>query len=306
MDEEEQKEVRKQEIIFEEKYKEIYELRRKFINADKELSPDAGKDLIKDFDDRAKQMKDEDFDKLEIVPCDVKPIQNSPGVNDFWMRAMLNHPIGSMISDKDRPILGYLQNIELELHDEEKGEGYDLIFRFEPNSYFEGTEIKKEIYMKHKGMADRTVSTEIKWKNNCDPTIQKKKKKKKGKKVNVTVKCESFFNFFKDKDPNSPDEEKDDEDAEMEEDDMDDQAEIADQIKDDLVPLALEYYLGVIEIDDDDDSDDDSDDDGKKKDKKDKGDGSDDDEDGGAKKKKKKKKGGELPAGVDPKECKQQ
>ena len=34
MDEEEQKEVRKQEIIFEEKYKEIYELRRQFINAD--------------------------------------------------------------------------------------------------------------------------------------------------------------------------------------------------------------------------------------------------------------------------------
>ena len=34
MDEEEQKEVRKQEIIFEEKYREIYEMRRKFINAD--------------------------------------------------------------------------------------------------------------------------------------------------------------------------------------------------------------------------------------------------------------------------------
>jgi len=124
-----------------------------------------------------------------------------------------------MISDKDRPILGYLQNIELELHNEEKGQGYDLIFRFEPNSYFEGTEIRKELYMKHKGMIDRTVSTEIKWKDNCDPTIQKKKKKKKGKKVNVTEKVRSFFNFFKDKDPSQMDE---DDDAE-EDDDMDDQ-----------------------------------------------------------------------------------
>lgn len=228
MDEEEQKEVRKQEIIFEDKYKEIYELRRKFINADKSLAADAGKDLIRDFDERAKQMKDEDYDKLEIVPCDVKPIQNSPaGVSDFWVRALLNHPLGSMISDKDRPILGYLQNIELELHDEEKGEGYDLIFRFEQNSYFEGTEIKKEIYMKHKGMVDRTVSTEIKWKDNCDPTIQKKKKKKKGKKVNVTVKCPSFFNFFKDKDPNEAGDDPKDED-EDDDGDMDDQQEIAD------------------------------------------------------------------------------
>jgi len=190
-----------------------------------------------------------------------------------------------------------LQNIELELHSEEKGQGYDLIFRFEPNSYFEGTEIKKELYMKHKGMIDRTVSTEIKWKDNCDPTMQKKKKKKKGKKVNVTEKCPSFFNFFKDKDYSKMDEEDDEDEG----DEMDDQQDTADQIKDDLVPLALEYYLGVIEIEDDSD-DDDSDDD------KAKGDDSDDD-DGAAKKKKKKGKkgpaGGQVPPGVDPKDCKQ-
>lgn len=110
-------------------------------------------------------MKDADYEALDVTPCDVKPIQNSPqGVSDFWVRAMINHPIGAMISDKDRPILGYLQNIELELHDEEKGEGYDLIFRFESNSYFEQTEIKKELHMKHKGMVDKTVSTQITWK----------------------------------------------------------------------------------------------------------------------------------------------
>lgn len=39
LDKEEQKEVRKQEIIFEEKYKEIYELRRMYINADKSIDP---------------------------------------------------------------------------------------------------------------------------------------------------------------------------------------------------------------------------------------------------------------------------
>lgn len=83
------------------------------------------------------------------------------------------------------------------------------------------------------------------------------------------------------------------------------QLDIADQIKDDLVPLALEYYLGVIEIDDDSDDDfEDMDDDGKKKK------GGDSDEDGDDKKKKKpykaKGKKGKMPPGMDGADCKQQ
>lgn len=53
-----------------------------------------------------------------------------------------------MISEKDRPILGYLINIELDLHSGEKGKGYDLIFTFDPNSYFKGTTITKSLFMK--------------------------------------------------------------------------------------------------------------------------------------------------------------
>jgi hypothetical protein len=78
-----------------------------------------------------------------------------------------------MISEKDRPILGYLLNIDLILHDESKGEGYDLIFIFSQNGYFKGTEIKKELHMKHKGILDKTVSTAIEWKDACDPTKKK-------------------------------------------------------------------------------------------------------------------------------------
>ena len=71
---------------------------------------------------------------------DVKAIQNVPvGVCDFWSKAFLNHNIGAMISEKDRPILGYLTNIEMDLHTADLGEGYDLIFTFSPNSYFDGT-----------------------------------------------------------------------------------------------------------------------------------------------------------------------
>ena len=157
-DEGEQKEIRKLELEFENKYKEIYDLRQCFINGEQPLPVD----LIAEFAERATQMKDEEYDKLEVMPCDVKSIQNSKdGVSDFWIRSMLNHPIGSLVMEKDRPILGYLQNIQLDLHDENKGEGYDLIFTFTPNSYFADTVLKKQFFCKHKNVVDKTVSTEI-------------------------------------------------------------------------------------------------------------------------------------------------
>jgi len=81
-------------VQFEQKYKEIYKLREALINGKSDIDAD----LIKQFDDRAVQMADEDFDKLEVTPCDVKSIQNIPkGVSDFWIKAMLNHPLGDMI-----------------------------------------------------------------------------------------------------------------------------------------------------------------------------------------------------------------
>ena len=72
--------------------------------------------------------------------------------------------------------------------------------------------------MKNKGVLDSTVSTPIKWKDNCNPTITKKQKKKKGKKVKVEVKCDSFFNFFSNlsrDDDTDGGQEKDDDEAEI-------------------------------------------------------------------------------------------
>jgi nucleosome assembly protein 1-like 1 len=273
-------------------------------------------EIIEQFGKRVEEMKDEDYDKLEVTPCDVKSIQNIPkGVSDFWVKAMLNHPpLAGMITEKDRPILGYLANIELDLHEGEKGEGYDLIFTFLPNNYFNGTVLKKELNMKDKNILEKTTGTNIDWKDGCNPCLKKTKKKKGKKKVNVTVKCDSFFNFFNDIDPETEKDKKDDkkeekeekeedfEDVDDEDDDLQDklqeELELADQFKDDLVPLALEYYLGVIDAEDED-SDDDEDGNG---------DG-DSDSDGGNKKKKKGKKGNQdLPLGPDgkPQECKQQ
>ncbi len=66
--------------------------------------------LLDEYEARAKELDDEDYKKVEVNPCDVKDIQNTPlGVPGFWFKALLNHPsIGRLIQEKDRPILMHL------------------------------------------------------------------------------------------------------------------------------------------------------------------------------------------------------
>lgn len=254
---------------------------------------------------------DDKYAELEVPICDVKDIQNTQkGVSGFWLRAMVgNKSISGAITEKDRPILAYLEDIKLELH--EKGQGYTLTFIFEKNGYFDGTVLTKKFVMSKANVIEKSVGTEIKWTAGSNPTKEKKKKKIKagGKKKTVTkeVKCDSFFNFFetvelKEKvkvgkdDKGSDDEESEDDIGEK----MDEDFEFGNEFKDDLIPLALEYYLGVIEQESGDE--DDSDEDG--------GDG-DKDSDEDEKPKKKGKKGGKGGAaggapGGKQEECKQQ
>ena len=158
-------------------------------------------------------------------------------------------------------------------------------------------------------VVEKCIGCGIEWQAGCDPTKEKKKKKvKQGgkqKTVTTTVKCESFFNFFETVEASEVDAKKaskdDDSDGDDEEnkigEQMDHDFDMGNDIKDDIIPLALEYYLGVIEKDDLDDSDDD-------------GDAEGDDSDDDPKPKKKKKGGNKTAPGGGPKgpngeECKQ-
>ena len=101
--------------------------------------------------------------------------------------------------------------------------------------------------------------TPITWAAGADVTKTKKKKGKGNKKKTVTVKQDSFFNFFEtvevDKMSTKEAEDEDGDDKGSDAEQMDEDFELGNSIKDDLVPLALEYYLGVIEQENDEDED---------------------------------------------------
>ena len=90
------------------------------------------------------------------------------------------------------------------------------------------------------------------------------------------MKCESFFNFFETVDASTCEDEHEDKEEDNEEHEhqhgekIDEDYEMGNCFKDDLIPLALEYYLGVIdqESDEEDDYGEEADEDEKPKDKK--------------------------------------
>ena len=116
-------------------------------------------DLLVDFDNRAEELKDADYEKVEINPVDVKDIQNTlSGIPGFWMRAMINHPsIGRQVHEKDRLVLMHLLDVKCDLH--EKGHGFDLTFSFEKNDYFNNSVLSKKFFMARSNVIEKTEST---------------------------------------------------------------------------------------------------------------------------------------------------
>ena len=169
---------------------------------------------------------------------------------------MLNQPlIGRLVQEKDRPILLHLQDISCTLHT--NGYGFDLTFTFEKNDYFTNSTLSKTFVMTKQNVIEKCEGTVISWNDGKNVTVKniKKKSKKKGqnKTVTKTVELDSFFNFFKtivmpdEKELEKQDAEKDGEEEEKDVGElMDADFDIGNEFKDQLIPLALEYYLEVI------------------------------------------------------------
>ena len=251
---------------------------------------------------------------------------SSEGIPEFWLTALRNHiAIGELITDRDADALKFLTDIQLEyvegadIGEQYKGQpGFKLRFSFSPNDFFENDLLEKTyLYQATVGYGgdfiyDRAIGSEIKWKEDKDLTKEFEIKKQRNKTTNRTrlvrkaKPADSFFNFFY---PPVPPTEEQIETGELEDEDLEELEEkleidyqIGEDLKEKVIPRAIDYFTGkALEFDmsddeddysigeDDDEDDDDVDDDV--------------DSDGDAPPR---KRGSKKGAQVNPQECKQQ
>jgi nucleosome assembly protein 1-like 1 len=258
--------------------KPLYVRRRALIHATAEPTTD---ELVAGA---AQSAKDDPDDNPLSVPSDTIPA----AVPEFWLTVLRNHVgLSELINDRDAGALKYLNDLRIEyLPSSEPKPGFKLIFEFSQNEYFENEVLQKTyVYREEVGYSgdfvyDRAIGTEIKWKDEKDLTKEFEIKKQRNKNTNRTRlvrkahPTESFFNFFSP--PVAPSEEAI-EAGEIDEEELDELEEklevdyqIGEDIKEKIIPRAVDYFTGkALEYDmisedgvdfDEDDEDDDADD----------------------------------------------
>ncbi|KAH9970520.1 hypothetical protein BGW80DRAFT_1438074 [Lactifluus volemus] len=267
-------------------------------------------------------------DDPDVQPLTIPESTSPTAVPEFWHTVLRNHiGLSDLITDRDATALKHLIDLRIEyLPSSEPKPGFKLIFQFSPNEYFENDILEKTyVYREEVGYSgdfvyDRAIGTEIRWKDEKDLTKEFEIKKQRNKNTNRTRlvrkahPTESFFNFFSP--PVAPSEEAI-EAGEIDEDELDELEEkleldyqIGEDIKEKVIPRAIDYFTGkALEyemLSDEEDFDDDDDDDD--------ADGFDDDDSDeddlppprrGGPGLRGRGRGG-PPANVDPDECKQQ
>ncbi|KAL2809493.1 hypothetical protein BJX63DRAFT_405552 [Aspergillus granulosus] len=294
-----QKEHSKLEIKFQEevlelekkyfaKFTPLYERRATIINGGAEptdVEIEAGKAEEEEDIDAA---KDEEPKKDE---------EESPvaGIPEFWLSAMKNQiSLAEMITERDEEALKHLTDIRMEYLDRP---GFRLIFEFAENEFFTNKTVSKTYYYKEENgyggdfIYDHAEGTKIDWKDEKDLTVRVESKKQRNKNtkqtrvVKITVPTESFFNFFA---PPQPPADDDDTVATDIEERLELDYQLGEDIKEKLIPRAIDWFTGEAlqfeELGDDMDPDefdefDDEDDDEDDEDEDDRGSGPADDSD---------------------------
>ncbi|OCH88834.1 NAP-domain-containing protein [Obba rivulosa] len=267
-------------------------------------------------------------DDPEYSPLPADPT-NTSAIPEFWLTALRNHiGLAEIITDRDAAALKHLTDIRVSyLPTTDAKPGFKLRFFFSPNEFFENEMLEKTyLYQEEVGysgdfMYDRAIGTEIKWKEDKDLTKEFEIKKQRNKNTNRTRlvrkarPTESFFNFFS---PPVPPSDEAIEAGDIDEDELEEIEEkleidyqIGEDIKEKIIPRAVDYFTGKAlefeDIDEDDDdfedieSDDDDDEDRFEEDD------SDSDADVPARRRGPPKgRGGAAANNVNPEECKQQ
>lgn len=221
---------------------------------------------------------------------------NVAGIPEFWLSAMKNQiSLAEMITDRDEDALKRLTDIRMEYLDKP---GFRLIFEFAENDFFTNKTITKTYFYRNESgyggdfIYDHAEGDKVEWKAGKDLTVRVEQKKQRNKNtkqtriVKKTVPTESFFNFFAP--PKAPTEDDDDAASDIEE-RLELDYQLGEDIKEKLIPRAIDWFTGEAlafeEIDEDDfegefEDEDDEDDDDLSEDHDDDEESEEDDEDG--------------------------
>ncbi|ELQ43602.1 nucleosome assembly protein [Pyricularia oryzae Y34] len=272
------------------KFTPLYQKRSAIVNGSNEPTEseiEAGEESDEvDEEGEKKEVKTEETAASEA--SDVK------GIPEFWLSAMKNQiSLAEMITDRDEQALKHLTDIRMEYLDKP---GFRLIFEFSENEFFSNKTISKTYYYQNESgyggdfIYDHAEGDKIEWKgDDKDLTVRVEQKKQRNKNtkqtriVKKTVPTESFFNFFSP--PKAPTEDDDDAASDIE-DRLELDYQLGEDIKEKLIPRAIDWFTGEAlafeEMDEDDledDFEDEDDDDDLSEDHDDDEESDDDDDD---------------------------
>lgn len=197
-----------------------------------------------------------------------EPNESAKGIPQFWLTTLRNHAhLQTAITERDEEALEYLADVRLEyLKDPDLG--FKIIFSFGENPFFENKTLEKSyFYQKELGYTgeyiyQRATGTKIQWKEDKDLTKTIEIKKQRNKNTNRTrlirrtQNVPSFFDFFTPPIPPSSDPEliargeavngdelEDEEMAELEE-KLELDYQVGEDLKEKIIPRAVDYFTG--------------------------------------------------------------
>jgi len=302
----------------------LYVRRRELIEGKTEPTEDEIEKGQKAEEEDEELEKDDDESEPEPIEHLPEPtaeeFASAPkGIPEFWLTTLKNHVgMSDMITERDEEALKHLVDISVTYPDDKPG--FTLIFEFGPGAkaFFEQTTLTKTYYYQeeigYEGdfVYDHAVGSDIKWKEGKDLTVKIETKKQRNKNTNQTrivkkvVPTDSFFTFFKPPTPTEDEDENDDIDERLELD-----YQIGEDLKERVVPRAVDFFTGKALRFENDDDEFDTDDEFDEEEDEDDDDDDDDDEPsgrrrGGARKAPAPPLGATPASAQDPQECKQQ
>lgn len=238
-------------------YEPLYERRKKIVNGDEEPTAeevDEGEALNEDEDEEDEEEDEEEEENEE----------DEQGVPGFWLTALENlTTVSQTITDRDSEVLSYLKDIRVEYLETP---GFELIFEFNKNEFFSNQILTKTYhYQAELGYSgdfvyDHADGCEINWTSkeaNVTMNIERRKQRNKNTKQTRTIEkltpTESFFNFFDPPKPPKEEAENENDDEEEEEEEEDDEElegrleldyQVGEEIKDRLIPRAIDWFTG--------------------------------------------------------------